>query len=173
MQESPPELIAYTQKTFSIQDDINAIHRIKDSIGAARVSTEKKRQASRTVLHELARHLELAKANASAAQQFSDEQDHVRCINELDRENFGLARSINELESKAQSLDSILERLKDEVEQIDRTDIANDPNAFNGEESTILKLSLYRSFGITLEEDEVGGYARAIIRKHLEKRCRN
>ncbi|CCG84565.1 protein of unknown function [Taphrina deformans PYCC 5710] len=155
------ELISSTHRSFSIEDDIGAIARISDSLQAARTTRQKRRQESRNVLLDLSRTLENAKSRLQVTRS-STEIDHDAMMNSLDREKFGLAKGINDLESKNHVLESHLRRLQDEVENMDE-DVSKEPAAFDHDESTVLKLSVFRDLGISLIEEQ-GTYGRAVIR---------
>ena len=153
------ELISSTHKSFSIEDDIGAIARISESLQTGRTHREKRRQESRQVLLELSRTLENAKNRLEGTRSPTD---HGMVMNALDREKFGLAKGINELESQTHVLESTMHRLQSDLENLEM-DVTKEPAAFEHDEATVLKLSVYRDLGITLKENQ-GVYDRAIIR---------
>lgn len=155
------ELISSTLTSFSIEDDIGAISRISESLLAARQQRQKRRQESRAVLTDLSRSLENAR-NQYQATCDSVEVDHGTVMNALDREKFGLAKGINDLEGQTHSLESQLRRIQHELDTLNE-DVTKEPAAFDHEESTVLKLSVYRDLGIALHEDG-GTYTRAVVR---------
>lgn len=155
------ELISSTYKSFSIEDDIGAISRINESLQAARTQRQRRRQESRAILLDLSRSLESVKNQYKATQE-SVEIDHGTRMNALDREKFTLAKGINDLETATHTLESQLSKLQDELTQLDVSP-ATLPDAFENDESTVLKLSVYRDLGIQLKE-EGGVYKKAIVR---------
>lgn len=83
----------------------------------------------------------------------------------LDREKFQLAKSINELESSTHTLEGKLQQLKEELEMVDAEDVLADPKMV-AEDDVLLKLKVYRSLGIEVEQDEdvPGVFTKAIVR---------
>lgn len=94
--------------------------------------------------------------------------EHGQNMLRLDREKFSLAKNINELESSSHHLEGQLARLREELESIDGED-AMQTAMMQAEDGTLLKLKVYRSLGIEIQEDGAGGYNKAVIRKSLVK----
>lgn len=137
---------------------------------------------SRNTLRALARKMDIAKQSMEASVSAASKKEHGAKMIQLDREKFSLAKNINELESSSHHLESQLARLKEELEQVDGEDAmanammeAEDGTlyvvlygvilvSFNGSGNR-LKLKVYRSLGIDIQEDGAGGYNKAVIRK--------
>lgn len=160
------ELITSTRQSFMDEDDVNAIRRIDDSLLATRKQRQSRRQESRATLLELSRSLESAQ-NQLQSTKDSVEVDHDTLMNGLDREKFGLAKGINDLESTNHSLESQLARLQSELANLE-TNPEKIPGAFNKDESTVLKLNVYRDLGIQFKEEN-GVYTKAIVRSANDK----
>lgn len=100
------------------------------------------------------------------ASQSSPSRDrHVSSMLDLEREKFGLAKSINDLESGTNALESTLSKLKEESACLDNEDPLKKDTHTSVDDSNILRLKVYRSLGIELVEDDKGNYSKAIARK--------
>lgn len=139
--------------------------------------------------------MDISKQSAESSIAAASKKEHGANMLRLDREKFSLAKNINELESSSHHLEGQLARLKEELEQVDGEDAmqtammeAEDGTLYetlsdakvSGEISTDgcgrrLKLKVYRSLGIDIQEDGAGGYNKAVIRKisipprHIQK----
>lgn len=71
----------------------------------------------------LSRQLESTKALASRPNSTPSEMDHSDRMVALDREKFGVAKSINELEQEVSGLEIELARLRDEWEELKTVDV--------------------------------------------------
>lgn len=92
-------------------------------------------------------------------------------MDRLESEKFGLAKAVNEAESETHRLEGELARLKDELERVESEDVER--GAVEGDDGgEALKLRVYRSLGIELEEDEAGVVVKAVVSKlPWERRC--
>ncbi|KAG5519894.1 hypothetical protein PMAC_000171 [Pneumocystis sp. 'macacae'] len=111
----------------------------------------------------LQRQLELLKSSAQASQNSPSRAEHASVILAMDREKFSLAKNINELELSINTLDATYSRLKEELEQLESEDVMDETERMT-DDSTLLRLKIYRMLGIDLVEDDAGGYTKAIIR---------
>ena len=93
------------------------------------------------------------------------ETDHSDQLVALDRQKFGLAKSINELEQELSSLEVELARLKEEKEEMDSIDVDSE----QPKDVTTLKLTIYRELGFDLLEDSTGNITKALIRSSEKK----
>lgn len=85
----------------------------------------------------------------------------------LDTKKFRIAKQASELEVESERLESELERLKMRLMELEEQGVEGDEIARRGREAddpTVLRLWLYRSLGITLEQDEAGNFNKATIR---------
>ena len=112
----------------------------------------------------LSRSLEVSKSAAQAAQQAVEKKQHGDTMIQLDREKFSLAKGINDIESNCHNLEGTLARLKEELEMLDQ-ESPMQSNQAHSEDETVLRLRVYRSLGIQLEDDGAGGYSKAVISK--------
>ena len=107
--------------------------------------------------------MEISKQSMEATASTAGRKEHGANMLRLDREKFALAKGINELESSAHGLEGQLARLKEELEQVDGEDPIQSALVEAGD-GTLLKLKVYRSLGIELQEDGAAGYSKAVIR---------
>jgi kinetochore protein Spc24 len=149
-----PELLKSTVDNFEIDEDVQTFDRIDESKKRLREKRERKLDESRDVLKSLSRRLELAKQSAEESKNSAAQKEAAEETMRLEREKFSLAKSINDLESDYASNYATLEKLKDEQEYLNNQDVEETVSPYV-EDSTILKLKLYRSLGIWFEgEDE-------------------
>lgn len=134
---------------FQINSDLQAISRIEDSLSQISKVRDKHIEESRailrgrTIIHEirangvaLSRKLELSKSTLDSSANSPSRANHAGEMIKLDREKFSLAKNINELESGSHALESTLERLKEELENIDDEEGENKENE-NTDDATL------------------------------------
>ena len=116
--------------------------------------------------------------------------DHASRIVELDTQKFRIAKSASDLEIEGERLEQELKGLKHRLRELDEQGIEGDELARQrreGDDPTMsvipfhcpnlvtpiltsriirLKLKVYRSLGIDLEEDVAGDYNKAVIRNN-------
>ncbi|BFZ55623.1 putative kinetochore protein spc24 [Savitreella phatthalungensis] len=188
------ELIADTQKTFSIGNDLGALSRIGGAVIEARRIRGRRRNESRQVVSESRRALDMARESLDMVRRKVDgvldaddlasihnlpgisslspfnpssatHRTHEDLMAALDRAKFGLAKEINDVESTTHILESSLRRRREEL-TASSADVRREPDAFQGSEGHVLKLAVYRDLGITLHESphQHGTYTKAVIR---------
>jgi len=164
MIDEAPELIKETTNGFQISQDIQAISRIQDTIRATALLRKKKLDASRDVLRSLSRSFELSKSTAESSRNSQARAEHPTIMLSLDREKFGLAKNLNELESSVHVMESTLSRLKEELEQLDTEDVTSAVGSMSMQDPTLLRLKVYRMMNIDLAEDDTGKISKLIVR---------
>ncbi|KAK9342476.1 Spc24 subunit of Ndc80-domain-containing protein, partial [Lipomyces starkeyi] len=166
--DSVQSLLSSTVSNFQITPDVQAISRISDHIRILKSARDLERDQMLDILRSLSRRLELAKT-AAAVPSSPTRRSHTEKILDLDREKFSLAKTINELESAYHASEGTLARLNEELERVKNEDVMAEASSAQ-QDPTIcfrLLLKIYRSLGISLEDDRMGGYAKAIVRSHL------
>ncbi|KAK9373724.1 Spc24 subunit of Ndc80-domain-containing protein [Lipomyces chichibuensis] len=163
--DSVQSLLSSTVSNFQITPDVQAISRISDHIRILKSARELERDQMLDILRSLSRRLELAKTAATAPSS-PTRRSHTEKILELDREKFSLAKTINEFESAYHASEGTLTRLNEELERVKNEDVMAEASSAQ-QDPTILLLKIYRSLGISLEDDGMGGYAKAVVRSHL------
>ncbi|EMR10833.1 hypothetical protein PNEG_00979 [Pneumocystis murina B123] len=159
----PQELIQSTLSGFQIDLDLQSISRICERLDTISKNREIKQQNIKTISKNLERQLEISKSSIQAYENSPSRAEHASIILAMDRDKFSLAKNINELESSIHTLDTTYLRLKEELEELESEDIMKD-NYEMTDDSTLLRLKIYRTLGIDLHEDEAGNYVKAIIR---------
>ncbi|KAK9386867.1 Spc24 subunit of Ndc80-domain-containing protein, partial [Lipomyces mesembrius] len=165
--DSVQSLLSSTVSNFQITPDVQAISRISDHIRILKSARDLERDQMLDILRSLSRRLELAKTAATVPSS-PTRRSHTEKILELDREKFSLAKTINELESAYHASEGTLTRLNEELERVKNEDVMAEASSAQ-QDPTIsfrLLLKIYRSLGISLEDDGMGGYAKAIVRSH-------
>lgn len=143
---------------------MQSLSRISETLAAITATRAKILDDSRNVLRALSRKMEVSKQSMEATIAAASKREHGQNMLRLDREKFSLAKNINELESSSHHLEGQLARLKEELESVDGED-AMQTAMMEAEDGTLLKLKVYRSLGIEIQEDGAGGYNKAVIRK--------
>ncbi|KAG4301569.1 hypothetical protein PCANB_001749 [Pneumocystis canis] len=164
MIEMPQELIQSTLSGFQISLDLQSISRIQDTFRETCKNRDIKQQNSKAILKVLQRELELSKSLALTSQNSPSRAKHTSVMLAMDRDKFSLAKNINELESSIHTMDATYSRLKEELELLESEDIMKDTQELMTDDSTLLRLKIYRTLGIDLFEDDVGNYTKVIIR---------
>jgi kinetochore protein Spc24, fungi type len=119
------------------------------------------------VLRRLARQYATLSTQHQEAVSGHDSGRHASEIVELDTKKFRTAKHASELEVENERLEAELERLKMRLADLEEQGVEGDEMARRAREAddpTILRLWLYRTLGITLEQDEAGNYSKATIR---------
>lgn len=160
------QLIQSTRTNFTLAPDQQAISRINETVEATREARQSRRDESRAVLRALSRNLQLARDASDAERRARAALDHTNVMLERDREKFALAKSLNEIEASAASLELQLEEAQSELAALEATrpSEAALQSSHLEENTNILKLKCYRSLGIELAQDEAGNFDRAIVR---------
>ncbi|RUP47543.1 Spc24 subunit of Ndc80-domain-containing protein [Jimgerdemannia flammicorona] len=158
--DEPRALIQQTVAMFNPSGDVEAVHRISETMRQTEEIRKKSRQESQGVLRALSRKLESVKSGATRPPGVADEHAHAARMVGLDREKFALAKGINELEQNLSSLEAGLQQIRDEIAALEAEDAEEEVPP----DQTVLKLQIYRSLGIELVEDAVGNYTKARIR---------
>ncbi|KAF8455032.1 Spc24 subunit of Ndc80-domain-containing protein [Kalaharituber pfeilii] len=158
-------LIESTVQNFNIKSDIQSLERANEHLQAITKTRTAAVDESRNNLIALSRKLELAKSTTSSLLKSHAAKDHSATMLALDREKFTLAKNINELESTTHTLEGKLQQLKEELEMVDNEDPLSDPKVV-AEDEILLKLKVYRSLGIDVEQDDQvpGVFTKAVVR---------
>lgn len=170
LEDEPSELLCSLIDNFNIPNDTRALSRIADNLTKLRSSRQKVQDEHRATLRLLSRKAEIAGSSLESSIAAAKARNHSEKMLIADRENLGLAKSVNELESTTHALEGQLARLREELKKIESTDLLG--TAVEEDDGAALKLRLYRSMGIELEEDESGIYTKAIVRKWFLFRLR-
>lgn len=165
-EKSHADLIAHCTTNFNIAPDRAALNRINESVATVQEMRRMRVSSAEDALRRLARqhatlstqHRELTATHNSA--------DHASEIMQLDTRKFRIAKQANDLESENERLQGELERLKMRLAELDEQGVEGDERARRQREAddpTVLRLWLYRSLGINLEQDERGEYKKAVV----------
>jgi kinetochore protein Spc24, fungi type len=106
-------------------------------------------------------HAETVSSHSSAS--------HAARIVELDTQKFRIAKTASDLEIENERLEAELENLKSRLQEIDMQGVdgggdANRATKTSAENEIVLKLKIYRMFGIDIQPDEAGNFTKAVIR---------
>jgi kinetochore protein Spc24, fungi type len=151
---------------FNLSPDKAALSRINDSINTVQEMRKMRTRNAEDALRKLARqHATLSSQHREVISNH-DSGKHANEIVALDTRKFKIAKQASELEVESERLDSDLERLRMRLIDLEEQGVEGDEVARRAREAddpTILRLWLYRSLGIALEQDEAGNYNKATI----------
>lgn len=167
---------------FNIAPDKAALSRVHDSVSTLQQSRDLRIRDAETALRKLSRQHATLSSQHREVVSGHDSSRHASEIVELDTRKFRIAKQASELELESERLEAELERLQRRLADLEEQGVegdegarrareADDPTMYvdspHGMESAAdmdrLRLWLYRSLGITLEQDEAGNYNKATI----------
>lgn len=90
------------------------------------------------------------------------DKKHFELIHKLDKEKFALAKNINELEASNNHNSASLSKLRKELEDSLEEDVL-DTTTSDIDDSTLLKLKVFRSLGISFDGDKPENHTKALI----------
>lgn len=167
LEEEPREFLSSLIKNFELSDT-RQISRINDSLRTLSTARAKEQDTVRSTLRQISRKSDFAEQSLKETEKAHREANHPERMTRLDREKFALGKAVNELESKAHSLEGRLARLREQARNVEEEDPYE--RALGEQEQVLLRLMLYRSLGIELEGDGAGGFSRATVGKLWEWR---
>ncbi|OAG40878.1 hypothetical protein AYO21_04955 [Fonsecaea monophora] len=166
LDEDPSTLIRATISNFNIAPDKAALSRVNDSLSTLQQSRELRVRDAETALRKLSRQLATLSSQHREVLSGHDSGKHASEIVQLDTRKFRIAKQASELEAESERLEAELERLKLRLSTLEEQGVEGDESTRQTREvddPTILRLWLYRSLGIALEQDEAGNYNKATI----------
>ncbi|OAL31317.1 hypothetical protein AYO20_08227 [Fonsecaea nubica] len=166
LDEDPSTLIRATISNFNIAPDKAALSRVNDSLSTLQQSRELRVRDAETALRKLSRQLATLSSQHREVLSGHDSGRHASEIVQLDTRKFRIAKQASELEAESERLEAELERLKLRLSTLEEQGVEGDESTRQTREvddPTILRLWLYRSLGIALEQDEAGNYNKATI----------
>ena len=92
---------------------------------------------------------------------------HASRIVELDTQKFRIAKTTSELEIEGEKLEAELAGLKARLQELEMQGVEGGDVSSAGraaENEVVLKLKIYRMFGIDAQPDEAGNFGKAVIR---------
>ncbi|EPS43483.1 hypothetical protein H072_2508 [Dactylellina haptotyla CBS 200.50] len=160
----PATLCHSTLDAFNIHSDIERIATVNENVQTLAKLRKDELDKTRAELRALSRILESQRSSAEASLALAAKREHAKTILDLDKQKFALAKNVTELEKSNHLMEANLAKMKDEYETLELESPMQSNTALS-EDETILRLKIYRSFGIDLREDGAGGYSSAIINK--------
>ncbi|PLN83638.1 Spc24-domain-containing protein [Aspergillus taichungensis] len=167
LDENPATLIHHTIGNFNIHPDKQAVTRINDSLSTLQQSRDLRMREAESALRKLSRNLHSRLTQHEEAVSAHDSGKHAAEMVELDTKKFRIAKAATELEIESERLESELEVLKERLADLEAQGLEGDEVTRREREmddSTILRLKIFRSLGIDIEPDEAGNFNRAVIR---------
>ncbi|PLB40163.1 kinetochore Spc24 family protein [Aspergillus candidus] len=167
LDENPATLIHHTIGNFNIHPDKQAVTRINDSLSTLQQSRDLRMREAESAMRKLSRNLHSRLTQHEEAVSAHDSGKHAAEMVELDTKKFRIAKAATELEIESERLESELEVLKERLADLEAQGLEGDEMTRREREmddSTILRLKIFRSLGIDIEPDEAGNFNRAVIR---------
>ena len=160
------QLIHHTVSNFNIAPDKAALGRINESLSTLQQSRDLRIRDAETALRKLTRQLSTLSSQHKEAVSGHSAHHHAQEIVELDTRKFRVAKQAREAEEEGERLEGELDGLKMRLEGLEIEGVEGGQQSRKGREvddPTVLRLWLYRSLGIVLEQDEAGNYNKATI----------
>ena len=160
------KLIRHAIANFNTAPDKAALSRIDETNAHLREHRSLRIRSTEDALSRLARQHALLTSQHRSVISEHDSGRHASEIVQLDSRKFKIAKQASELEMENERLESELERLKMRLADLEEQGVEGDEMSRRNREAddpTVLRLWLYRSLGITLEQDEAGNYNKATI----------
>jgi kinetochore protein Spc24, fungi type len=165
-EKSHADLISHCITNFNITPDRAALSRIADSTATLQEMRRMRIASAEDALRRLARtHATLSTQHREMVDSYGG-FDHASEIMALDTRKFRTAKAANDLEGENERLAGELERLREKVAELEGQGVEGDERvrrAREADDPTVLRLWLYRSLGIVLEQDERGEYRKAVV----------
>lgn len=157
--ENPAELLRQVRENFIIQDDVAAIHGIDDKLNQVRSQSKQKLHSREDEISKLESELtagndrikELTTSldrRRRESQELASQRQIVDYVKELDELEQSIVSMRSELDEKIVRLVKDT-RDQDSLESSDESEVLQDPVA----RANILKLKLYRSMGVVIDEE--------------------
>ncbi|ETN45888.1 uncharacterized protein HMPREF1541_00069 [Cyphellophora europaea CBS 101466] len=165
-EKSHADLISHCITNFNIAPDRQALARVNDSLTTVAEMRRMRISSAEDALRRLARQHATLSTQHRELTHTHDSSVHAAEIMELDTKKFRVAKHANDLESDNERLSAELERLKAQLADLEEQGVEGDERARRTREADdpmVLRLWLYRSLGITLEEGENGEYRKAVV----------
>lgn len=160
------DIFKNSTQAFDPKHDIEVLSRISETYSTLQRRRKDSLDSQINLLRELSRRLESLKSSVSEQQQdltLSASQDN-NLLN-LEKQKFNLAKQINLLESSNNINSTKLAQLNQELEAILDLDVLQTSTA-DIQDSTVLKLNVYKSLGITFDGDSPDSHKKVLIHSH-------
>ena len=160
------QLIRHAIANFNTAPDKAALARVNEYTSQLKEMRGLKINAAEDALRRLARQHATLSSQQREVVSGHDSGRHASEIVELDTKKFRIAKQASEMEVESERLESELEGMKMRLADLEEQGVEGDEMARRSREAddpTILRLWLYRSLGIMLEQDEAGNYNKATI----------
>lgn len=112
----------------------------------------------------LSRKLEISTQAMESLKQTAESSQHAEEILSREKEKFRIAKLLNITENEIMSLESQLQKMKEQLLQLEERENTSEDICQSEENANMLKLNFYHSLGFDLETAENTGNKRVIIR---------
>ncbi|KAL2315923.1 Kinetochore protein spc24 [Schizosaccharomyces pombe] len=163
MSDSPIELMRSTLAGFQIAPDVKTISNIQDIRAQIQSFREKELEESQTKFKVLSRKLEISTQAMESLKQTAESSQHAEEILSREKEKFRIAKLLNITENEIMSLESQLQKMKEQLLQLEERENTSEDICQSEENANMLKLNFYHSLGFDLETAENTGNKRVII----------
>ncbi|KAJ9636832.1 putative kinetochore protein spc24 [Coniosporium apollinis] len=169
LDEDPAALIASCAANFNIAPDRASLTRISSSLSSLQQFRQHNLSQLSSTLAQFSRQLSNLQSQHSLIVSSHNAADHASEILRLDTEKFRIAKQASEAEIEVERLEAELDGLRGQLGDMEAQGVENAAEAQRSaglaEDEVLLKLKVYRSLGIDVEQDQgTGRYSKAVIR---------
>ncbi|KAF1992285.1 Spc24-domain-containing protein [Aulographum hederae CBS 113979] len=166
LDEDPATLIANCTSNFHLAPDKSSLLRINSSLSTLGEARSLRLSALQSDLKTLSRRLNTVSSQHAISTKTYNPAEHASEILRLDTEKFRVAKEVTEAESEGGRLEEELRACRRVLEEVEGEGIEGGVDEVSSDQDEILlKLKVYRTLGIDIEQDEASGsYRKAVIR---------
>ncbi|KAK3715754.1 putative kinetochore protein spc24 [Vermiconidia calcicola] len=165
--EDPTALLKETTNQFHIAPDRDSLSRISDSLGALSTARQSRLDQHHSILKSLSRRLNGLEEGRRWEEDRHDAGGHAERMLKMDTEKFRIAKGVSDVEIEGERLEGELAGLRTQLDALERQGVEGAwRRDSEGEDEVVLKLHIYRSLGISANQDpSTGEFNRAVVRK--------
>ena len=126
LDDTPANLVKATIDNFSTAQDRNAVSRINDSLSTLQQSRSIRIDNAETALRKLSRQLATVRSQHREATDSHRSQQHAFEVEDLDNKKFKVAKQMQDLEDENAKLETQLNRLQRQLEDLEQQGVEGD-----------------------------------------------
>ncbi|KAF2456231.1 kinetochore protein-like protein spc24 [Lineolata rhizophorae] len=177
LDEDPAALIASCAQNFNLHPDKSALGRVQTSLSTLSSARSLRLQSLQSQLQKLSRQHATLSSQHSLTVSGHNGAEHAAEILRLDTEKFRVAKAASEADIECERLMAELEGLRSTLAGIEEEGVEGGHGhvGWGGaaqaaqDDEVLLKLKVYRSLGIEVEQDEATGEYNKVILRNAQK----
>lgn len=150
MLENPASLLKSTILSFEIEPDIQIVTQINKKIHTLESLRLEKIQNQEAILRSLLTEYEAKLGEIQALENSAERTRVLKEINQLNSLKSKIARDYTELESEINELNLLISKKTQQLEELRNLNVLGS-DVKDNPDSTVLKLKVYRNFGVLLD----------------------